>query len=63
MCGASTYQSSSNLSPIDKMERQFLNRVAFCSSLKIVTNLKNKISLAIHFEGTLCDLKIGSIIM
>ena len=43
------------------MERQFLNRVAFCSSLKIVTNLK--ISLAIHFEGTLCDLKIGSIIM
>ena len=58
--GASTCQSSSNLSPVDKMERQFLNRAAFCSSLEIVTNLKNKIGLAIHFEVTLCDLKIGS---
>ena len=59
--GASNYQSSSNLSPIDKMERNFLRRVTFCSYwLETATNLKSKIGLAIHFEGTLCYMKLGS---
>jgi len=35
--------------------------VAFCVYwLETVTNLKNNIDLAIHREGTLCFLKIGS---
>ena len=60
--GASNYQALKLIVSIfDKMERDFLRRVTFCSYwLETATNLKNKISLAIHFEGPLCYMKLGS---